>query len=122
MEMQFELAFVRAGGLLVAGTDPTAYGAAVPGFGNWRQLELLVEAGFTPLEAISIATKNGASYLGRLDRVGTIAPGKQADLLLVNGNPAATISDIMKLERVFKGGVGFDAAKLLASANGLIGM
>ena len=122
MEMQFELAFVRAGGLLVAGTDPTAYGAAVPGYGNWRQLELLVEAGFTPLEAIMIATKNGASYLGRLDRVGTIATGKQADLLLVNGNPAATISDIMKLERVFKGGIGFDAAKLLASANGLIGM
>ncbi len=122
MEMQFELAFVRAGGVLVAGTDPTAYGAAVAGFDNWRQLELLVEAGFTPLEAISIATKNGASYLGRLDRVGTIATGKQADLLLINGNPAATISDIMKLERVFKGGVGFDAAKLLASANGLIGM
>ena len=122
MEMQFERAFARAGGLLLAGTDPTAYGAAVAGYGDWRQLELLVEAGFTPLEAISIATRNGATYLGRLNQVGTLATGKVADLLLINGNPAANISDIAKLETVFKDGVAFDSAKLLASAKGLIGM
>jgi imidazolonepropionase-like amidohydrolase len=121
MEMAFERDFALAGGTLLAGTDPTAYGAAVAGYGNWRELELLVEAGFTPLEAITIATRNGATYLGRTN-VGTIASGKQADLLLVNGNPAANISDIAKVETVFKDGIGFDSAKLLASARGLIGM
>ncbi|MBI3790558.1 MAG: amidohydrolase family protein [Gemmatimonadetes bacterium] len=122
VEMAFERAFVAAGGTLLAGTDPTGYGAAVAGYGNWRELELLVEAGFSPLEAITIATKNGATFLGRIDKVGTLAVGKQADLLLVNGNPAATIGDIMKLETVFKDGVGFDSAKLLASAKGAIGL
>ena len=122
MEMAFERAFVRAGGLLLAGTDPTAYGAAIAGYGNWRQLELLVEAGFTPLEAITIATLNGARYLGRDTDVGTIAVGKQADLMLVAGNPATAIGDVAKVEIVFKDGVGFDAAKLLASAKGTIGL
>ena len=122
VEMAFERAFALAGGTLLAGTDPTGYGGAIPGYGNWRELELLVEAGFTPLEAITIATRNGAAYLGRLDQVGTIAVGKQADLLLVNGNPAANISDIMKLETIFKDGVGFDSAKLLASVKGAIGL
>ena len=58
--MALELAFARAGGLLIAGTDPTGGGGVVPGYSNQRQLELLVEAGFTPLEAIRIATLNGA--------------------------------------------------------------
>ena len=62
--MQLERAFVRAGGMLVAGTDPTGSGGVVPGYSNQRQIELLVEAGFTPLEAISIGTLNGAKYLG----------------------------------------------------------
>lgn len=122
LEMQFERAFAKAGGLLLAGTDPTGYGGAIPGYGNWRELELLVEAGFTPLEAITIATRNGAHFLGRITEVGTLAPGKRADLLLVNGNPAARIADIMKLETVFKDGIGYDSAKLLASAKGAVGL
>ena len=71
-EMQFELAFFRAGGLLLAGTDPTGYGGVVAGYSNHRELELLVEAGLTPLEAIRVATLNGAQYLGRADRVGSL--------------------------------------------------
>ena len=66
--MALERAFARAGGLLIAGTDPTGGGGVIPGFSNQRQLELLVEAGFTPLEAISISTLNGANTLGAMRR------------------------------------------------------
>jgi hypothetical protein len=68
-EMDFEVAFVKAGGLLLAGPDPTGNGGVLPGFGDQREIELLVEAGFTPVEAIHIATENGASYLGQQDRI-----------------------------------------------------
>jgi hypothetical protein len=74
--MAFELAFVRAGGLLLAGPDPTGNGGVLPGFGDHREVELLVEAGFTPVEAIQVATANGARYLGRLDRIGTWKPAR----------------------------------------------
>ena len=120
--LALERAFVRAGGTLIAGTDPTGGGGVVPGFSNHRQLELLVEAGFTPLEAIRIGTLNGAAYLGRAARVGSIAPGKQADLIVIDGDPSSTISDVRKVETVFKGGVGFDPAKLIASVSGRVGL
>jgi imidazolonepropionase-like amidohydrolase len=94
----------------------------VPGFANQRQVELLVDAGFTPLEAISIATLNGARYLGRESRIGTIAAGKQADLVVVGGDPSRTISDIRNVETVFKQGVGYDPAKLIASVSGKVGL
>ena len=121
-EMQFELAFFRAGGLLLAGTDPTGYGGVVAGYSNHRELELLVEAGLTPLEAIKVATLNGAQYLGRADRVGSLVVGKRADLLIVNGDPSSRISDIEKVEIVFKDGVGYDSAKLFASVKGRVGL
>ena len=120
-EMEFEHAFVKAGGLLLAGLDPTGIGGVIPGFGDQREVELLVEAGFTPLEAIHIATYNGAQYLGELDKIGTIAAGKQADLVVVKGDPSAKISDIENVEIVFKNGVGYDSAKLIASVRGLVG-
>ncbi|HTZ98541.1 MAG TPA: amidohydrolase family protein [Terriglobales bacterium] len=121
-EMEFERAFVKAGGLLLAGLDPTGLGGVIPGFGDQREVELLVEAGFAPLEAIHIATYNGAQYLGELDRVGTISAGKQADLVVIKGNPAAKIDDIENVEIVFKNGVGYDSAKLIESARGLVGI
>ena len=121
-EMQFELAYFRAGGRLLAGTDPTGYGGVVAGYSNQRELELLVEAGLTPLEAIKVATLNGAQYLGRADRVGSIAVGKRADLLVVRGDPSSRIADIEKLETVFKDGVGYDSAKLFASVKGQVGL
>ncbi len=117
-----ERAFVRAGGLLLVGTDPTGYGGVVPGFSNQRALELLVEEGFTPVEAIRIGTLNGALYLGRADRVGSIAPGKQADLVVIDGNPAADIADIRHVEMVFKQGVGYDPARLIDSVRGRVGL
>ena len=120
--MEFERAFVQAGGLLIAGLDPTGNGGIVAGFGDLREVELLVEAGFTPVEAIKIATLNGAKFLGEDARIGSIAPGKQADLMIVKGNPATTISDIEKVEIVFKDGVGYDSEKLIQSVQGLVGI
>lgn len=121
-EMEFEREFVKAGGLLIAGPDPTGYGGVVPGFGDQREVELLVEAGFTPVEAIRIATHNGAFYLDEIDRTGTLAAGKQADLVLIKGNPAKDIADIEKVETVFKDGIGYDPAKLIESVRGTVGI
>ncbi len=120
--LALERAFGRAGGMLIAGTDPTGGGGVVPGYSNQRQLELLVEEGFTPLEAIRIGTLNGATYLGRTARVGSIAAGKQADLVVIDGDPSKTIADVRKVETVFKQGVGFDPAKLIASVSGKVGL
>jgi len=121
-EMQFERDFVKAGGLLLAGEDPTGNGGNVAGFGDQRELELLVEGGFTPLEAIHIATANGAAFLGESERIGSLAPGKQADLVVIRGDPSSNIADIEKVEVVFKDGVGYDSAKLIESVRGSVGL
>jgi hypothetical protein len=121
-EMEFERAFVVAGGLLMAGCDPTGNGGTLPGFGDQRNLELLVEAGFTPEEAIRIYTLNGATYEGMADRIGTIANGKQADLVVVEGNPAEHINDVEKVKYVFKDGIAYDPAKLINSVRGSVGI
>lgn len=120
--MDFERAFVQAGGLLIAGLDPTGNGGVVAGFGDIREVELLVEAGFTPLQAIKIASFNGAKFLGEDAHIGSIAPGKQADLMVVKGNPAANINDLERVEIVFKDGVGYDSEKLVQSVQGLVGI
>jgi imidazolonepropionase-like amidohydrolase len=120
--MALERAFARAGGLLLAGTDPTGAGGVVPGYSDQRQIELLVEAGFTPEQAIGICTLNGAKYLGREATIGSIAAGKQADLVVIDGDPARTIADVRKVETVFKRGIGYDPAKLIASVSGKVGL
>ena len=120
-DMDLQRAFVVKGGLLLAGPDPVGIGGNLPGFGDQRQIELLVEAGFTPLQAIRIATLNGATYLGRQDRIGSIAVGKNADLVVINGDPAARITDVENVEIVFKDGVGYDPKKLLESVRGHYG-
>jgi len=122
MEMDFEREFFAAGGLLQAGCDPTGYGGVVPGFGDQRNIELLVEAGFSPVQAIQIATLNGAKYMGKDATICSIAPGKRADLVILGGNPAENIANIEKVETVFKGGVGYDPAKLIQSVSGLVGL
>ena len=121
-EMDFERAFVQAGGLLLAGPDPTGNGGVLPGFGDQREIELLVEAGFTPLEAIQTATLNGAKFLGRDDSIGTLVPGKQADIVLVKGDPSKNIADIENVETVFKDGVGYDSTKLVGAVRGQVGV
>ena len=122
LEEDFEREFVRAGGQLLAGLDPTGNGGVVAGFGDQREVELLVEAGFTPLEAIKIATLNGAQFLGEQERIGSIAPGKQADLMVVRGDPSRNIADIENVVVVFKDGVGYDSQKIIDSAQGLVGI
>jgi imidazolonepropionase-like amidohydrolase len=119
-DLQLARAFVAAGGHLQLGTD-AAQAQNVPGFANLRGLTMLVDAGFTPVEAIKIATSNGAQFLKVLDTVGTIAPGKAADLVLIKGNPAANIRDIGQIEMVFKDGVGYDPGKLLESVRSQYG-
>jgi imidazolonepropionase-like amidohydrolase len=121
-EMQFEHEFVAAGGLLMAGCDPTGYGGVVPGFGDQRNLELLVEAGFTPVEAIRIGSLNGAKYMGRERDIGSIATGKAADIVVLGGNPADNIENVEKVEMVFKDGVGYDPAALIKSVSGTVGL
>jgi imidazolonepropionase-like amidohydrolase len=121
-EMQFEHEFVKAGGLLLAGLDPTGIGGTIAGFGDWREVELLVEAGFTPVEAIKIASLNGAQFLGEQDHIGSLSAGKQADIVIVKGDPSANIQDIENVELVFKDGTGYDSKKLIDSAKGQVGI
>ncbi|MBI4545852.1 MAG: amidohydrolase family protein [Gemmatimonadetes bacterium] len=119
---QFERAFVKAGGLLGAGVDPTGNGGALPGFGDQRNYELLIEAGFSPVEAIRILTLNGAKILGVADRLGSVAAGKLADLVVIQGDPVSNPAEIRNVAIVFKDGVGYDPAKLIASVQGLVGI
>lgn len=118
--MKFELAFWKAGGTLVVGTDPASVGT-LPGYGSLRSIELLVDAGIPPLSVIKIATLNGAEAIGNAADRGSITIGKRADLIVVNGNPAENIHDIHKVEMVFKKGIGYDPIALKESAAGSIG-
>jgi imidazolonepropionase-like amidohydrolase len=120
-DMKLEYEFAQAGGLLLAGPDPTGNGGTLPGFGDQREIELLVEAGFTNVEAIKIATLNGATYMGRQNEIGSIAAGKNADLVVIKGNPAIKIEDVENVEMVFKDGVGYDSQKLFESVRGRYG-
>jgi imidazolonepropionase-like amidohydrolase len=120
-EMRFERAFVAAGGTLMAGTDPTGWGGTLPGPGNHAALRLLVEAGFTPLEVIRIATLNGARYQGIDDRVGSLAEGKRADLVLVDGKPDEDIRQLGRIDLVFKDGIAYDSKKIVESLRGKVG-
>ncbi|HEU5184038.1 MAG TPA: amidohydrolase family protein, partial [Gemmatimonadaceae bacterium] len=120
--MAFEKSFVEAGGLLAAGVDPTGYGGALPGFGDQRNYELLIEAGFTPVQAVQIMSANGAKILGVYERLGSVERGKLADLVVLQGDLAADPTVIRKTTTVFKDGVGYDSAKLIASVKGRVGI
>jgi hypothetical protein len=120
-EMKFEREFVAAGGLLMAGCDPTGDGHTLAGLGDQRNIELLAEAGFSATQAIQIATQNGAAFLGASGHIGTVASGKQADLVLLNGDLAKDITTIEKPEIVFKAGVGYDSNAIYQSLRGKVG-
>jgi imidazolonepropionase-like amidohydrolase len=120
-EMQFERRFLAAGGLLMAGVDPTGWGGVLAGYGDQRELELLVESGLPPEAAVRVATLNGASFLREEGHIGAVAPGLQADLLLVRGNPSDRISDVRNVELVFKDGIAYDPDLLIASVQGTLG-
>lgn len=117
---QFELMFARAGGILMAGVDPAF--AALAGFGDQRNLELLVETGFTVPEAVRIMTLNGATALGVAGDLGSVAAGKLADLVVIDGDLLREPAAIRRTTTVFKDGVGYDAAKLIAAVRGQVGI
>ena len=119
--MRLERLFVEAGGLLLAGTDPTGAGGALPGFASQRQIQLLVEAGLSFEQAVRVGTLNGAQYLRRERDIGSIAPGKRADLILVDGDPVTDPAALDRISIVFKAGIGYDRQALLDSARGLVG-
>jgi imidazolonepropionase-like amidohydrolase len=119
--MQFDKMFYDAGGLLAAGSDPCCI-SVIAGYGDHRNFEILVEAGFTPEQAIQVMTSNGAKVLGIAERVGTIESGKQADLIVIKGDVTKTPRDIRNITTVFRQGVGYDSAKLTEAVRGLVGM
>jgi imidazolonepropionase-like amidohydrolase len=120
--MAFEKEFAAAGGLLAAGVDPTGAGGALPGFGDQRNYELLVEAGFTPAQTVQIMSLNGARILGVADRLGSVEKGKIADLVVLQGDLAAEPAAIRRVTTVFKDGVGYDSPRLLATVKGRVGI
>jgi imidazolonepropionase-like amidohydrolase len=120
--MAFEKAFVAAGGLMAAGVDPTGSGGALPGFGDQRNYELLIEAGFSPAQTVQIMSANGAKILGVYDALGSIEKGKIADIVVLRGDLAADPSVIRRVTTVFKDGVGYDSAKLIAAVKGRVGI
>jgi hypothetical protein len=120
--MAFEKAFVDAGGLLASGVDPTGLGGALAGYGDQRNYELFIEAGFTPTKAIQIMTLNGAKVLGVDKKLGTVEAGKLADLVVLKGDLASDPSVIRNPTIVFKDGIGYDPAKLIESVQGKVGI
>src|SRR5437773_2238557 len=120
--MTFEREFVEAGGLLAAGVDPTGIGGALAGYGDQRNYELFIEAGFAPEQAVKIMTANGAKILGVQRQLGTVERGKLADRVVLRGDLAAEPSVIRSVTLVFKDGVGYDSGKLIASVQGRVGV
>ena len=120
--LAYEVAFVRAGGVLAAGVDPTGIGGVLAGFGDQRNYELFLEAGFSPAEAVKILSATGAHILGADADFGTVAAGKSADLVVIHGDIAARPAEIRNVTLVFKQGVGYDSPKLIASVKGMVGL
>lgn len=119
--MEFEREFVRAGGLLGAGSDPCCL-SEIAGYGDQRNYELLIEAGFTPEQAIQVMTLNGARILGIAERTGSIVAGKEADLVLLQGDAVSAPGSIRSVVNVFADGLGYDPGKLTEAIKGLVGL
>ncbi len=121
-ELQFEADFVRRGGTLLAGADPTGDRSVLAGYADLREIELLHKAGFTIPQTVKIATLNGATFLGIADRVGSIEVGKQADLVVIEGDPAQDVANIRNVHTVYRKGVGFDSKKMMDDVQGVVGL
>lgn len=119
---QWELRFVQAGGLLLAGTDPTGYGGVIPGYASKRQIQLMVEAGFAFEQAVRVASLNGARYLGREATVGSLEVGKRADLVVIEGDPTRDASAIERIPLVFKAGTGYRTQAIFEAMQGKVGL
>jgi len=112
------VAFFRGGGRVMLGADSSGV-PRIPGFANLRALRLLYTAyGFDPLEAIRIAALEGARFLGIDDRTGTAETGKEADLVVLRGDPTARFADVENIELVFSNGALFYPKQLLGEVRG----
>ena len=120
--MAYEKAFHDAGGILAAGVDPTGNGGALPGYGDQRNYELLIEAGFSPADAVKVLSANGARVLDVFDDLGTVEVGKIADLVVMSGDLTAAPSVVRNVVLVFKDGVGYDSPKMLEDVRGRVGI
>jgi imidazolonepropionase-like amidohydrolase len=120
--LQYEKMFYDAGGLLASGVDPTGYGGALPGYGDQRNYELLREAGFSPEQTIQIMSANGAKVLGIYDEVGSVEPGKVADIVVIRGDLATNDLAIRDVNWVFRDGYGFDSGVLIEAVEGSVGL
>jgi imidazolonepropionase-like amidohydrolase len=106
-----------AGARLLVGSDsPQLY--MTPGYGALREIDAFVAAGLSPYAALEAATRNPAEYLGRAD-AGTVAVGKRADLLLLDGDPLASVANLRRVAGVMAGGRWLDAARLDALKEGV---
>ncbi|MET6991587.1 amidohydrolase family protein [Sediminicola arcticus] len=121
-EMKRVLKYHSLGGKITVGTDPTGSGKTIAGYSNQRLIELLIETGLDIEEAIKLATLNGAQYLQIEKETGTIEVGKEADLILIDGDLSKDVTAIRKMELIFKNGIGFDSKKIFASVNGKVGL
>lgn len=119
--VNFEMEFVKRGGKLVGGSDTTGMGGTIAGYSNLEQIHLMVWGGFSLTDSIKTVTLNGARYLGRARNIGSIEVGKQADMVLINGDPTKNIRDIYKSEIVFKNGIGFDSAAIIKASAKTVG-
>ncbi len=108
--------FYRAGGLLLLGTDSQAAApdGALPGWSMHQELELFVEAGLTPMEVLQVATFNNARVMGKEEDLGTLEPGKYADLIILDADPLQEISNTRKIHLVIKDGLVLEPNVLLA--------
>jgi imidazolonepropionase-like amidohydrolase len=104
-QQELLLLHYKAGGKVLAGTD-TFF--SVPGLTLQRELSVLVEAGFSPLQAISVATRDNAQFLGRGSELGTIMPGKAADIIVVTADPLDDIRNLRRLSLIMKDGQVID--------------
>lgn len=120
---RLEHRFVKMGGTLMVGTDTPGHAdGVIPGFGARRELEMMVQEGFTFPEALHAATLNGARYLGRAAQIGSIEVGKRADLVVIDGDPTADVMTLEHMPWVFKGGVGYQTEKIFTALRGAIGV
>lgn len=121
-ELFWNKKFYDMGGQLLIGTDPTGAGRVIAGYGNMYTLEILVnDAGFSLTDAIYLTTLAGAEYLGEEEQIGSLAAGKDADFILINGDLTEDVRNIRKIELVFKHGIGYDSEKLFQSVDNKVG-
>ena len=117
-EIEYDYQYYKMGGFVVSGSDPETHN--MPGYGDQKNYEIFIKAGFKPEEAIQVMTANGAKLLD-LEDLGTIQKGKTANLVVLDGDLIQNPSVIREVETVFKDGTGYDPQKLINSIKGSLG-